>query len=107
MRLALPAEPQQLAVELVRRSGERLDVTRRPETRYVALTPWSLRIDSVGRVHFDLETRTWAILADFIERGVAMLTIIARDENGDEGYFDVWFKFADVKLPDPSQPPAS
>ena len=55
---------------------------------------------------FDLNTRTWSFLDDVIERGIAMLTIVARDTDGREGYFDVWFKFADVTLPTRSPPQA-
>jgi murein DD-endopeptidase MepM/ murein hydrolase activator NlpD len=91
--------PVQLKVEILDAAGVGFDVTRSATTEYVALTPWSLRADRMGRVQFDLKTKTWEILPDLIERGIAILTVLTRDANGSEGYFDVWFKFGDVALP--------
>jgi murein DD-endopeptidase MepM/ murein hydrolase activator NlpD len=95
-------QPAPLVVEVVGEGGHRVDVTRDPGTHYVALTPWSLRVDAAGRVIFGVRARVWESLPDFVRRGVAIVSIVHRTEDGREGYFDAWFKFPDVAPPLPA-----
>jgi murein DD-endopeptidase MepM/ murein hydrolase activator NlpD len=87
-------ESLQLRVERVGGPGEALDVTRDPRTSYVALTPWSLRVDRGGRVEFEPSSDQWKALPEAIRRNTAIVTILFRDDDGKEGYFDAWFRFA-------------
>ncbi len=92
----------QLAVEVVSASGAAVDVTRMAGTQYFSLTPWSMRIDRMGRAHFDVDSRIWGVPPEGIVRRFAIATIVARDGNGNEGYFDALFAFADTAQSDPN-----
>lgn len=103
--------PVQLRVALARVPGEAIDVTRDPGTRYVAVTPWSLRIDRTGRVHFGFQSSQWAPLNELLRTSLAIVTILFDGSDGRHGAFDVWFRFPDIeerfgkKPPGPSAPP--
>jgi murein DD-endopeptidase MepM/ murein hydrolase activator NlpD len=90
--------PVSLRVERIGPTGP-VDVTRDPHTRYVALTPWSLRIDGSGRVLF-MRSSPWAPLPDWIELGVAVVTILYQSPELGEGYFDVRFRIEGVRAPE-------
>jgi murein DD-endopeptidase MepM/ murein hydrolase activator NlpD len=79
----------QLRVEAAMANGSPRDVTRDPGIRYVALTPWSLAVDAAGRVSFG-RSKAWAQLPDDVERNFAIVTILYRDAEGREGFFDAW-----------------
>lgn len=103
--------PVQLRVLLASESDEAIDVTRDPGTRYVALTPWSLRIDPAGRVHFGFQSSVWNPLLEMVRTSLAIATILFDGSDGRLGAFDVWFRFPDVEErfgkqpPGPSAPP--
>jgi murein DD-endopeptidase MepM/ murein hydrolase activator NlpD len=99
--------PVQLRVALV--GKDLLDVTRDPKTRYVALTPWSLRV-AEGQVTFGFQSSQWDPLPEFTKHSIAILTILYQDEEGRRGAFDAWFRFPDAhrylpKLPPPKPVP--
>jgi murein DD-endopeptidase MepM/ murein hydrolase activator NlpD len=83
--------PLQLRVDVATTTtGPLRDVTRDPSTRYVALTPWSLEVDAAGRVVFGVRSKALAPLPDDVERGFAIVTILHRETDGREGFFDAW-----------------
>jgi murein DD-endopeptidase MepM/ murein hydrolase activator NlpD len=84
------ARSLQLRVEALAPTGGERDVTHDPGTRYVALTPWSLAVDTGGNVRWGARSKAWAPLPDDLERGFAIATILYRDAAGREGYFDAW-----------------
>jgi hypothetical protein len=88
--------PIQLHVLLEGPSGEAIEVTRDPGTRYVALTPWSLRIGGAGRVVFGFQSSQWAPLAEVLRTSLAIATILYEGADGRQAYFDAWFRFPDV-----------
>ncbi len=87
-----------LRVDLVEASGS-ADVTRDPGTRYVPLTPWSLRVDPGGLVVFEPSSEEWKALPKWLRRNVAIVTVLFRDSDGREGFFDAWL------VPDAVEPP--
>jgi murein DD-endopeptidase MepM/ murein hydrolase activator NlpD len=89
--------PVQLRVALASASGDAVDVTRDPGTRYVALTPWSLRIDRTGRVHFGFQSSQWAPMLEVMRTSIAIVTILFDGPDGRYGAFDVWFRFPDAE----------
>jgi len=89
--------PVQLRVALASPSGEAIDVTRDPGTRYVALTPWSLRIAGGGRVVFGFQSSQWAPLSEFLRTSLAIVTILYQGSDGRQGAFDAWFRFPDFE----------
>jgi murein DD-endopeptidase MepM/ murein hydrolase activator NlpD len=95
--------PAQLTVEIANPNGAPRDVSRAPGIRYVALTPWSLRVDSVGRVIFEATSRDWKPLHEIVKRDITVVSILYRDADGGEGYFDAWFRFPDSALPEPPE----
>jgi murein DD-endopeptidase MepM/ murein hydrolase activator NlpD len=84
------AGPTQLQVHRVDGTGGSADVTGDPGTRYVALTPWSLRVEPGGRVVFGPSAEAWKNLPEVPRRSVAIVTVLFRDPDGREGYFDAW-----------------
>jgi murein DD-endopeptidase MepM/ murein hydrolase activator NlpD len=88
--------PVQLGVALADGSGESVDVTRDPNTRYVPLTPWSLRVGEPGRVVFGFQSSQWDPLPALVKNNVAILTILYQDPKGGVGAFDAWFRFPDA-----------
>jgi murein DD-endopeptidase MepM/ murein hydrolase activator NlpD len=86
-----------LRVLLASPSGRAIDVTNHPGTRYVALTPWSLRTDRAGRVHFGFQSSQWKPLPEMVRTSIAILTILFEGSNGRRGSFDLWFRFSDVE----------
>ena len=88
--------PIQLFVGVDGRSGEVVDVTRAPGTRYVALTPWSLRVDEAGKVVFGFQSSQWSPLSELLRTQLAIVTVLYRGSDGREAYFDAWFRFPDA-----------
>jgi murein DD-endopeptidase MepM/ murein hydrolase activator NlpD len=82
--------PAQLRVERMEASGGSVDVTRDPGTRYVALTPWSLGVDAGGLVAFGPSLSVWKPLPEWLRRNVSIVSILFRDPDGREGFFDAW-----------------
>ena len=93
-------EPVSLRVEAVGASGTLTDVTHSPHTSYVVVTPWSVRIDTEGRVHFGLTSKTWASVPEPIQSDLAIVAVLHRDPERGDGAFDVVFRFPDRAPPD-------
>jgi murein DD-endopeptidase MepM/ murein hydrolase activator NlpD len=89
--------PVQLRVALAGAPGEAIDVTSDPGTRYVALTPWSLRIDRAGRVTFGFQSSQWSPMKEIVRTSIAIVTILFDEADGRHGAFDVWFRFRDAE----------
>ena len=96
--------PVQLSVARATPSGERIDVTRAEGTRYVPVTPWSLRAEG-GRVTFGFQSSQWAPLPEATRTSIAILTILYQDKDGGQGAFDAWFRFPDAARYLPKPPP--
>jgi murein DD-endopeptidase MepM/ murein hydrolase activator NlpD len=88
--------PIQLFVGVDGPSGEIVDVTHNAGTRYVALTPWSLRVDGAGRVSFGFQSSQWSPLSELVKTSLAIVTVLYRGSDGREAYFDAWFRFPDA-----------
>lgn len=82
--------PAQLRIELLDAVRGPIDVTRHPGTRYVPLTPWSLRVDPGGLVVFETSDARWRPMPEFVRHSAAIVTILFRDPEGREGFFDAW-----------------
>lgn len=88
--------PIQLQVFLAGPSGEAIDITHDPGTRYVALTPWSLRVGRDGRVAFGFQSRQWEPMLDVYETSFTVVTILYEGADGRQGAFDAWVRFPDA-----------
>ena len=89
--------PVQLFVAVEGPSGQAIEITRDPGTRYVAVTPWSLRVDPGGRVVFGFQSSQWAPLSEFLRTSLAIVTILYQGSDGRQGAFDAWFRFPDAE----------